>query len=119
MAFDHQKLDVYQRALDVMEACDDIIEQLPPGRAHRRAQLSSAADSMVANIAEGAGEFSPKEKARFYRIARRSAIEVAAWLDIIARRGGVPQVQIDDALSQLEQVVAMLVRLIKTHSRKA
>ena len=34
------------------------------------------------NIAEGAGEFAPKEKARFYRMARRSATESAAVLDV-------------------------------------
>ena len=33
------------------------------------------------NIAEGAGEFSPGDKARFYRMARRSATECAAILD--------------------------------------
>jgi len=118
MAFDHHKLDVYRRALDAMEACDEIIEKLPPGRSHRRSQISKAADSIVANIAEGAGEFSPKEKARFYRMARRSAIEVAAWLDIVARRGDAPQPMIDHAIAQLEPVVAMLVRLIKASARR-
>jgi len=33
------------------------------------------------NIAEGAGESSPNEKVRFYRMARRSAIECAGILD--------------------------------------
>jgi len=36
----------------------------------------------VLNIAEGAGEFAPKEKVRFYRMARRSATESAAVLDV-------------------------------------
>jgi four helix bundle protein len=119
MPFDHQKLDVYHRALDAMEACDEVLELLPPGRAHRRSQVSRAADSIVANIAEGAGEFSPKEKARFYRMARRSAIEVAAWLDIIARRGDAPQPMIDHALARLEPVVAMLVRRILASAQRA
>jgi four helix bundle protein len=37
------------------------------------------------NIAEGAGEFSPSEKARFYRMARRSATECAAILHVCRR----------------------------------
>ena len=119
MAFDHHRLEVYHRALDVMQACDEVIEHLPPGRSHRRDQISRAADSIVANIAEGAGEFSPKEKARFYRMARRSAIEVAAWLDIIARRGHAPEPMLEHARAQLEPVVAMLVRLIKASARRA
>ena len=40
---------------------------------------------MALNIAEGAGEFSPADKARLYRIARRSATECAAILDICER----------------------------------
>jgi four helix bundle protein len=117
MSFDHKKLDVYHRALDAMQACDEIVERLPPGRSHLRDQINRAVSSIVANTAEGAGEFSPKEKARFYRMARRSAIEVAAWLDIIARRKEAPPPMIDHALSLLEPVVAMLVRLIKNSSR--
>ena len=90
MALDHQKLDVYRHALALLKACDEIIKQLPKGRATLQEQLDSAASSVVANIAEGAGEFSGKEKARFYRIARRSAIEIAAWVEIIACRREAP-----------------------------
>ncbi|MEM1418216.1 MAG: four helix bundle protein, partial [Myxococcota bacterium] len=53
---------------------------------------------MVANIAEGAGEFSPSEKARFYRMARRSAIETVAWIEIAARRGEAPEPVMQTAL---------------------
>lgn len=52
-------------------------------------------------------------------MARRSAIEVAAWLDIIARRGDAPQPMFDHALARLEPVVAMLVKLIKPSAQRA
>jgi four helix bundle protein len=117
MAFDHQKLDVYHRALESLELCDQICEHLPRGRAHVREQIDRAASSIVANVAEGAGEFKPKEKARFYRMARRSAIEVAAWLDIIALRGDAPKPLVKKGLQLLEQVVSMLVGLIKSCDR--
>src|SRR6187402_2810918 len=77
MSFDHERLDVYQRALEFLDQCDTILEQLPSGRAHLKDQLDRAATSVVLNVAEGAGEFSPDEKRRFYRIARRSATERA------------------------------------------
>ena len=63
MAFDHHKLDVYRRGLGVVAACDEILRQLPPGRSQLRDQISRASTSIVANIAEGAGEYSRKEKA--------------------------------------------------------
>ncbi|MAQ15671.1 MAG: hypothetical protein CMN30_12865 [Sandaracinus sp.] len=113
MPFDHEKLDVYHRALDALELSDRIGTMLPPGRAGVRDQLDRASTSVVANIAEGAGEFSRPEKARFYRIARRSAIEVVAWLDITRRRNEANRSTIDQAMEDYRAIVAMLVRLIR------
>ncbi|NIM29689.1 MAG: four helix bundle protein [Gammaproteobacteria bacterium] len=111
MAFDHERLDVYQRALDVLDLCDAVAEHMPAGRAHLRDQLDRAATSVVLNIAEGAGEFSGNEKRRFYRIARRSATETAAILHIVARRGHGPDDQVEQARQVLVRVVSMLVRM--------
>ena len=117
MAFDHHNLDVYQRALDALDACDRVTAELPKGRAHVRDQIDRASCSVVANIAEGAGEFSPAEKARFYRMARRSAIEVAAWLEIVLRRNEAPAGLLTEALGHLERVVSMLVKLVRARVR--
>jgi len=113
MPLDHQKLDVYRRALALLETCDLVVNQLPSGRAHVRDQIDRAASSVVANVAEGAGEFSRKEKARFYRMARRSTIEMAAWLEIVARRGEASESVVASALHQAQDVVSMLVKLIR------
>jgi four helix bundle protein len=117
MAFDHHKLDVYHRSLTLLDACDQVVSELPQGRAHLRDQMDRAVCSIVANIAEGAGEFSRKEKARFYRMARRSAIEMAAWLEIIARRGEASEPVVTGALQPLQDVVRMLVKLIRSCER--
>ena len=79
-SFDH--LDVYQAAIDFVVLANDVVERLPRGRGYLADQLQRAATSIPLNIAEGAGEFSAAEKARFYRIARRSATESAAILDV-------------------------------------
>ncbi len=78
MYFDFEKLDVYQVTLDFVATADDVTEKLPRGRRYLKDQLRRAANSIAANIAEGVGEYSPAEKARFYRIARRSAVECAS-----------------------------------------
>ena len=111
MPLDPTKLDVYQRALDLLERVDQIYDSMPPGRAHLKDQLDRAATSIVLNIAEGAGEFSKDEKQRFYRMARRSATETAAILDILDRRKAVDVVAIKSARELLVRVVSMLARL--------
>lgn len=117
MSFDHERLDVYQRALEVLDLCDEIVEQMPPKRAHLKDQLDRAATSIVLNIAEGAGELSFDEKCRFYRMARRSATETAAILHIVLRRRHGPEDKIEAARELLDRVVAMLVRMTKPSFR--
>jgi four helix bundle protein len=59
MALDHERLEVYQVALELFDLIDDIVEHLPRGRGHLADQLSRAGLSVVNNIADGAGKFSP------------------------------------------------------------
>ncbi len=111
MTFDHERLDVYQCALQALDLCDAIVDQMPAGRAHLKDQLDRAATSVVLNVAEGAGEFSSDEKRRFYRIAKRSATESAAILHIIARRGHAAEEQTSRARHELARIVSMLVKM--------
>ena len=82
---DHERLDVYQVSLEFVGLANELIESLPRGRKTVADQLERASISVPLNIAEGAGEFSANEKLRFYRMARRSATECAAVLDICRR----------------------------------
>jgi four helix bundle protein len=111
MSLDHTKLDVYHRALDLLDYLDQIQELMPAGRAHLRDQLDRAGTSIVLNIAEGAGEFSLPDKQRFYRMARRSATESAAILDILERRKAVTVEVVQAARDLIVRVVSMLARL--------
>jgi four helix bundle protein len=81
---DAERLDVYQLALDFQRVANSL-----PLRTQGtlRNQLERASVSIVLNIAEGAGRRSPQDKCRFYSIARGSATECAAILDLIRRRG--------------------------------
>ena len=79
--FEHERLDVYRAAIEFLVIADEIATSLPKGRAYLVDQLRRAATSIALNIAEGAGEFSPGDKVRFYRMARRSATECAGILD--------------------------------------
>jgi hypothetical protein len=65
----------------------------------------------VLNIAEGAGELSPRDKRRFYRMARRSGTEAAALLQVIARRDQVSAAHLREALPLRHRIVSMRVRM--------
>jgi four helix bundle protein len=79
---DHEKLDAYHIAIEFVILADAVIEHLPRGRGYLSDQLQRAALSIPLNIAEGAGEYAIDEKARFYRMAKRSATECAGILDV-------------------------------------
>ncbi len=111
--FDFQKLEVYKKALDFVVLAAEIIEALPRGNAYLADELLRSSTSIALNIAEGAGEFSPREKARFYRMAKRSATESAGLLDVLKRRCLVPEELLDRGLNILFEVVSMLTRMVR------
>jgi four helix bundle protein len=106
-------MEVYRHALDFVKTASAIRKGLLPGRSALADQLDRAAVSIALNIAEGAGEFARREKARFYRIARRSATECAAILDVIAELELASCESIDTSKDNLRTIVAMLVGLGK------
>jgi four helix bundle protein len=115
---DHEKLEVYQKALRFFGIADRIAERLSR-RNDMRDQLQRASGSIVNNTAEGAGEFSPREKARFYRMARRSAIECAATLDSALEINLIAADEKDPAREQLVMIVGGVVNLIKSCEARA
>jgi four helix bundle protein len=112
--FDHERLEVYRLALEVVVAAREIIERLPPGYADVSDQLARASRSVVLNTAEGAGEFSKKEKARFYRMAKRSATECAGSLDVCRVLHLADDKLLDAGRMLLLRIVSMHVRLVQS-----
>lgn len=111
--FDHEQLDVYQAAIELVVLIDKIAEQLPRGRAYLVDQIQRASSSVVLNIAEGAGEFSTNEKNRFYRMAKRSATECAGILDIGRRLNLIEERSIINARGLLLRIVSMLTKMVR------
>ena len=110
--FDHERLDVYQVAIDFVALANDVVEHLPRGRAHLADQLQRASLSVPLNIAEGAGEFSPRDKKRFYRMALRSATECSAILDVCRRLDLAQTAVLSSGRDLLLRIVSMLTRLV-------
>ena len=113
MALTHQRLLVYQKALDVLVGVLHIIKAAKPGWSDLTNQLKRAATSVVLNIAEGSAEYSPAEKARLYRIALRSAAECHAACDVMVKVQIIPAEMIANVQSPLEEIVSMLIAMCK------
>ena len=109
---DYETLDVYQCALRFATLAFQVLRELPKGHAELGDQLRRAAMSVPLNIAEGAGKTSARERARFHGIARGSAMECAAVLDLL---------RIQDAIDDNVAVEAkvLCVRLVAMPSRMA
>src|SRR5213594_936430 len=75
--FDHERLDVYQEAIAFCGWAGDLPKEVA-AKAAAKDQLDRASTSIPLNIAEGNGKFSPNDRARFFEIARGSALESAA-----------------------------------------
>src|SRR3954454_19782241 len=103
-----QRLDVYQRSIEFLALVGDVVAELPKGHSARADQLVRAAESVVRNIAEGAGRWSEADSAKHYKIARGEAMECAASLDVMKLRKLVFSERYDGGIRLLEAVVAML-----------
>lgn len=112
--FDHERLEVYQAAIDFAARADEIAEQLPRGRGNLADQLSRASVSIPLNIAEGAGLWVSKEKQHAYRIARGSAMECAAILDVCIRLKLASEDTCLAGKDILRRIVEMLTKLIRS-----
>ena len=84
VSFDQVKLQVYQRALDCIVLVEAILEILPK-RVAAHAPLDRASTSIPLNSAEGNGQFTSADRCRFFDVARGSALECAATLDVLCR----------------------------------
>jgi four helix bundle protein len=106
-------LDVYQIAIEFVVLADGIVEHLPRGRAYLSDQLHRAALSIPLNIAEGAGEYAVEEKARFYRMAKRSATECAGILDVCQRLQLIDEQHQTRGHELIIRIVSMLIKMIR------
>ena len=78
----------------------------------RAKPLNGSAESVVRNIAEGAGRWSEADSANRYKIARGEAMECAASLDILRLRKLIADARYNRGLQLLEGVVAMLTKML-------
>jgi four helix bundle protein len=115
--FDHEKLDVYQTAVEFVAWSADVCKAAAVD-GPIRGQLERAATSIPLNIAEGNGKYSKRDGCRFLEVARGSALECAAALDVLVAWRRLTVEETEPGKRMLQAVVSMLTRLIASVSQR-
>jgi len=111
---DCERLDCYRVAVEFQTLAARLVSNRRVGAL--REQLDRASVSIALNIAEGAGRWFARDKANFFTIARGSATECAAALDLLLARGLVSLADHRHGRDRLVRIVQMLTRLIARHA---
>ena len=102
------RFDVYRHALNFRRI---VVKWLPLSRTELSDQLDRASISVPLNIAEGSGRSTPREQARHYTIARGSAVECLACLDLLELESSAPSsAEARAILLRLLNVLTALIR---------
>jgi four helix bundle protein len=116
--FDHEKLNVYQNALDFVEWINKKILS-DKKKLSVYDQIDRASTSIPLNIAEGNGKYSSKDRCRYFDIARGSALECAGCLDVLHLKNLLEIRTRDEGKDKLRIIVSMLIGLIKSNSNRS
>lgn len=116
--FDHEKLHVYNKAVEFVEWVDKLLKTVSK-KDSISDQLYRASESIVLNIAEGNGKFTPKDKCRYFDISRGSAMECAGCLDVLFAKELISDINKVEGKVILRDIVNMLMGLIKSNSSRS
>ena len=116
--FDHEKLRVYQKAVEFVEWVDNLLKKIKVKNSTTD-QIDRASESIVLNIAEGNGKFTPKDRCKYFDISRGSAMESAGCLDIFFAKKLIDNAVRGEGKIILKDIVNMLMGLIKSNSDRS
>ena len=111
---DFKDLILWQRAMDLVVEVYALIKKLPKEELFALSdQIRRAVISIPSNIAEGQGRNSPKEFVHFLSIAKASKAELETQLLLCVRINYLKELEIEKAMSLVEEVGKMLNSLQK------
>ena len=112
----YERLDVYQCSIDYLGLAIQIMNSFPRGHSQIIDQLKRASISIPLNKGEGTGKRTKVDCQRFYDIARGSAMECGAILDVCRKFDIASNGLLDEAKAVLRRIVAMLTKMGQRNS---
>ncbi len=113
--FEHEKLCVYQDALQFVTWVTPLLEALPAELAARD-RLDCSSTSNVLHLAEGYGKRSHADRCRHFDLARAAMFECAVSLGVLVAKKRLPAVEAARGKDQPVALVAMLAGLVSRFS---
>jgi len=110
----HESLTVYQRTIEFVAWASHLCHSNLGIAGEIQSQFKRAFISIPLNIAEGTGKQTGKDQAKFYDIARGSALECGACLDVMVAMKLLSLPEIQKGKAYLAEIVAMLTALTKS-----
>lgn len=111
---DFKDLFLWQRAMDLVVEVYDLVKKFPKEELFALSdQIRRAVISIPSNIAEGQGRNSSKEFIHFLSIAKGSKAELETQLLLCVRINYLKELEIEKAMSLVEEVGKMLHSLQK------
>ncbi|HEY0015008.1 MAG TPA: four helix bundle protein [Longimicrobium sp.] len=108
----HRELVVWQKAMDLTVQVYGLSSRFPVDERYRlTSQITRAAASVPANIAEGHARSTAKEYAHFLSIAKGSLMETETFLMLAVRLNYLSENQVAASLHLVTEVSKMLTRL--------
>jgi four helix bundle protein len=110
----HRDLVVWQKAMDLTVGVYGLARRLPRFETYGLvSQLTRAAASVPANIAEGHARGTRRDYAKFVAIGRGSLMETDTFLLLAVRLGYLPAHDVTSLRNKIEEVSKMLTGLRK------
>jgi four helix bundle protein len=112
VAASHRDLVVWQKSMDLAVQIYQLTGQFPKNETYRlTSQITRAAASIPANIAEGNARGSRRDYAKFLAIAKGSLNETETFLLLAIRLGYVRESEAAATLSLITEIGKMLTTL--------
>ncbi len=108
----HRDLIVWQKAMDLAVEIYRLCEEFPKSETYRlNSQITRAAASVPANIAEGHARGTSKDYAHFVSVAKGSLMETETFLTLASRLKYLRQDQSATAFALITEISKMLTAL--------
>ena len=108
----HRDLIVWQKAMDLAEIVYALAARFPSKETYRLgSQITRAAASVPANIAEGNARGTKRDYANFLSVAKGSLMEAETFLTLAVRLKFITQGEASTAFASVTEVSKMLTSL--------